>query len=80
MAKAKLIQARVLTAIVVGSLALLADDVLEADEKLIKSLKEQGSVDDHKDAVSYSINTLGKEVIAYTGEEQQAAILEERLA
>lgn len=55
-------QARILYQVLIAGLAYACNDVIEADEALIKKLEKEGRADSKAAAVKYCVDTLGAEV------------------
>lgn len=71
MAKAQIIQARVLTDN--ASLGIKCGQIVEGPEKVINALSGAGAVDAHPEAVSYAA-TQGAEVVALENPDAAAAL------
>ena len=65
---------RVLTALLIGTVGYQANQVVDLDPALAKSLAKDGQVDPSKEAVAYCINELGEKVIVHQQPESEAVI------
>lgn len=68
-------KARILQAFVLEGLQYKPDQVIEADAATIKSLKEAGNVDDHREAVAYA-ESQGARALVHVSEAERAAAAE----